>query len=74
ELYEYCLREGYADAKLIAKWKKAGYEKLCCLRCIQAGDQNFSTTCICRVPKNCLADNQQKTNAFSGKCVGSNLK
>ena len=20
---------------LIAKWKKAGYEKLCCLRCIQ---------------------------------------
>ena len=22
-------------ASLIAKWKKAGYEKLCCLRCIQ---------------------------------------
>lgn len=22
-------------ASLIAKWKKTGYEKLCCLRCIQ---------------------------------------
>lgn len=22
--------------RLIAKWKKQGYEKLCCVRCIQA--------------------------------------
>ena len=55
ELYDWLLKEGYADAKyvltravilppflndfdydsLIAKWKKAGYEKLCCVRCIQ---------------------------------------
>lgn len=52
ELYDWLLKEGYADAKyvfrfynvhlclshpcsLIAKWKKTGYEKLCCLRCIQ---------------------------------------
>lgn len=52
ELYDWLLKEGYADAKcvsyllwlerlltmnysLVAKWKKAGYEKLCCLRCIQ---------------------------------------
>eukprot|EP01098_Paradermamoeba_levis_P007865 TRINITY_DN327_c0_g1_i4.p1 TRINITY_DN327_c0_g1~~TRINITY_DN327_c0_g1_i4.p1 ORF type:complete len:168 (-),score=36.45 TRINITY_DN327_c0_g1_i4:84-524(-) len=51
ELYEFCLKEGYGDANLIAKWKKPGYEKLCCLRCIQAKDHNFATTCICRVPK-----------------------
>ena len=51
DLYEYLLREGYADANLIAKWRKPGYEKLCCLRCIQARDTNFGTTCICRVPK-----------------------
>lgn len=51
ELYEYCLREGWADKTLIAKWKKSGYEKLCCLLCIQAKDHNYGTTCICRVPK-----------------------
>ncbi|OEL33606.1 Protein BUD31-like protein 1 [Dichanthelium oligosanthes] len=28
-----------------------GYERLCCLRCIQTRDHNFATTCVCRVPK-----------------------
>eukprot|EP00828_Plagiopyla_frontata_P044421 TRINITY_DN7247_c0_g1_i3.p3 TRINITY_DN7247_c0_g1~~TRINITY_DN7247_c0_g1_i3.p3 ORF type:complete len:172 (-),score=30.09 TRINITY_DN7247_c0_g1_i3:81-596(-) len=51
ELYEYCLNEQYADRNLIAKWKKQGYEKLCCLQCIQPSNHNFNTTCICRVPK-----------------------
>ena len=51
DLYEYCLREGWADKNLIAKWKKSGYEKLCCLLCIQSKDHNYGTTCICRVPK-----------------------
>ena len=40
-----------ADGNLIAKWKKQGYENLCCLRCIQTRDTNFATNCICRVPK-----------------------
>jgi bud site selection protein 31 len=35
ELYDYCIKEKIADANLIAKWKKDGYERLCCLRCIQ---------------------------------------
>ncbi|ORY78233.1 cell cycle control protein cwf14 [Protomyces lactucae-debilis] len=51
ELYEYLLKQGYGDGNLIAKWKKPGYEKLCCLRCIQTKETNFNTTCICRVPK-----------------------
>jgi len=51
ELYDYCLREKWADENLVAKWKKPGYEKLCCLLCIQNRDHNFGTTCICRVPK-----------------------
>lgn len=34
ELYEFCLRERWGDAGLIAKWKKPGYERLCCLQCI----------------------------------------
>ncbi|GMY25147.1 protein BUD31 homolog 2 isoform X1, partial [Fagus crenata] len=44
ELYDFCLDQGYADRNIIAKWKKPGYERLCCLRCIQPRDHNFSTT------------------------------
>eukprot|EP00850_Spirogloea_muscicola_P022642 SM000305S11800 [mRNA] locus=s305:17753:18797:+ [translate_table: standard] len=51
ELYDFCLDQGYADKNLVAKWKKAGYERLCCLRCMQPRDHNFGTTCVCRVPK-----------------------
>lgn len=29
KLYDWLLKEGYADAMLIAKWKKQGYEKVC---------------------------------------------
>ncbi|XP_042031421.1 protein BUD31 homolog 2-like isoform X2 [Salvia splendens] len=34
ELYDFCLDQGYADRNSIAKWKKPGYERLCCLRCM----------------------------------------
>ncbi|CAJ0553926.1 probable G10 protein [Fusarium torulosum] len=51
KLYDFLLKNGYADAMLIAKWKKQGYEKLCCLRCIQTKETNFNSTCICRVPR-----------------------
>ncbi|KAG5440677.1 hypothetical protein PCK2_000265, partial [Pneumocystis canis] len=44
ELYEWLLKQGYADGNLIAKWKKNGYEKLCCLRCIQTKEMNFNST------------------------------
>jgi bud site selection protein 31 len=57
-LYEWLLKNGYADPMLIAKWKKQGYEKLCCLRCIQTKETNFNSTCICRVPKTGLKDDQ----------------
>lgn len=51
ELYDYLLDQNYADRNLIAKWKKPGYENLCCLKCIQPKESNFQTLCICRVPK-----------------------
>lgn len=51
DLYNFLLEERYADDKLIAKWKKEGYEKLCCLSCIVKRDSNYKTTCICRVPR-----------------------
>ncbi|KDN43417.1 bud site selection-related protein [Tilletiaria anomala UBC 951] len=55
ELYDWLLKEKYADANLIAKWKRPGYEKLCCVRCIQSRDMNYQgSTCICRVPKAAL--------------------
>uniref|UniRef100_A0A7N9IHD3 Protein BUD31 homolog n=1 Tax=Macaca fascicularis TaxID=9541 RepID=A0A7N9IHD3_MACFA len=63
ELYEYCIKEGYADKNLIAKWKKQGYENLCCLRCIQTRDTNFGTNCICRVPKSKLEVVMSDTHA-----------
>jgi bud site selection protein 31 len=58
ELYEYCLREKWADQNLIAKWKKSGYERLCCLQCINKSDSQFGTGCICRVPKDQLDEDQ----------------
>ncbi|DAA75455.1 TPA_exp: Uncharacterized protein A8136_1852 [Trichophyton benhamiae CBS 112371] len=58
KLYDWLLKNGYADANLIAKWKKQGYEKLCCLRCIQTKETNFNATCICRVPKAQLKEDQ----------------
>ncbi|CAI5445645.1 unnamed protein product [Caenorhabditis angaria] len=54
ELYDFCLLAKLADANLIAKWKKQGYENLCCLRCVQTRDSNFGTNCVCRVPKSKL--------------------
>lgn len=34
------------------------YKKLCCLRCIQTKETNFNSTCICRVPKAQLKEDQ----------------
>lgn len=56
ELYDFCINEKIADQNLIAKWKKQGYENLCCLQCIQTRDTNFGTNCICRVPKTKLEE------------------
>lgn len=58
DLYNWLLREKYADALLIAKWKKQGYEKLCCLRCLEK-------SCICRVPKN-----EEKVRCVNCGCYG----
>lgn len=69
ELYDWLLKQSYADPNLIAKWKKQGYEKLCCLRCIQTKETNFNTTCICRVPKAKL-DKDQVVECIHCGCRG----
>lgn len=60
ELYDYLLTQKFVDADLIAKWKKAGYENLCCVRCIVTNETNHGNTCICRVPKSTLIRNAQE--------------
>ncbi|KAG5421131.1 BUD31 [Candida metapsilosis] len=49
ELYTWLTLQDYVDAVLIAKWKKQGYERLCCTQCIMG--TGGAGTCICRVPK-----------------------
>ncbi|KAI8628698.1 cell cycle control protein cwf14 [Xylariaceae sp. FL1651] len=73
QLYDWLLKNGYADPILIAKWKKQGYEKLCCLRCIQTKETNFQSTCVCRVPKAQLKDEQdvQCVNCGCRGCASS---
>ncbi|KAJ3373323.1 Component of the SF3b subcomplex of the U2 snRNP [Allomyces arbusculus] len=73
ELYDYLVKQGYGDANLIAKWKKPGFENLCCLRCIQPRDTNFGTACICRVPKKNMEENKVITCHYCGcrGCCGS---
>jgi bud site selection protein 31 len=48
--------QGLADGELVAKWQRQGYERLCCLRCIQQGETTQATVCICRVPRGDRAD------------------
>jgi bud site selection protein 31 len=50
-LLDFCVKERYADKNLLAKWKRNGFENLCCMRCIQPQDTNFGTVCVCRVPR-----------------------
>ncbi|RYO78944.1 hypothetical protein DL766_008621 [Monosporascus sp. MC13-8B] len=73
QLYDWLLKNGYADPMLIAKWKKQGYEKLCCLRCIQTKETNFQSTCVCRVPRAQLKDDQdvQCVNCGCRGCASS---
>lgn len=69
QLYDWLLKQEYADAKyvavtsswllcklmiaplvrasLIAKWKKVGYEKLCCVRCIQSRVSHLLLILLC---------------------------
>ncbi|SCW00322.1 LAFE_0C01596g1_1 [Lachancea fermentati] len=69
ELYAWLLREKYADKMLIAKWKKKGYEKLCCLRCIQSTETAHGNTCICRVPRSTLEKNSADGVVAFKRCV-----
>ena len=59
QLYDWLGKNGYVDLGLVAKWKKQGYEKLCCVKCIQTKETNFRSTCVCRVPRDQLKEDQE---------------
>lgn len=54
EVYDYCISHKLADAALIAKWKKPGYERLCSTYAINPRNYKFGTVSICRVPRHAL--------------------
>mmetsp|Transcript_15678 Transcript_15678/g.36641 ORF Transcript_15678/g.36641 Transcript_15678/m.36641 type:complete len:265 (-) Transcript_15678:331-1125(-) len=68
ELYQYLLQEKYADAALIAKWKKKGYEYLCSLQAIDKRNTNFGTVAICRVPLHQRKPGSASPSVFTG-CI-----
>lgn len=55
QVYDYCIENKVVDPQLIAKWKKAGYERLCSTYVINPRNYKFGTVSICRVPKQSLA-------------------
>eukprot|EP00639_Heterosigma_akashiwo_P034928 CAMPEP_0194723176 /NCGR_PEP_ID=MMETSP0296-20130528/14224_1 /TAXON_ID=39354 /ORGANISM="Heterosigma akashiwo, Strain CCMP2393" /LENGTH=212 /DNA_ID=CAMNT_0039626495 /DNA_START=136 /DNA_END=770 /DNA_ORIENTATION=+ len=69
EVYDYCIRMKFADAALIAKWKKPGYERLCCTFVINQKNYKFGTTSICRVPKQYLSKGTVVEDVTTG-CMG----
>lgn len=73
DLYDWLMLQSYANPELIAKWKKQGYENLCCIQCIRA-DSNHKNTCICRVPKATLLKNESEEVATSVECVTCGCK
>ena len=69
KLYEWCLKENLADAGLIAKWKKPGYENLCSTFAINPRNFNFGSASICRVPKHELPPDKVVIAVHTG-CLG----
>ncbi|ODV79508.1 Bud site selection protein 31 [Suhomyces tanzawaensis NRRL Y-17324] len=69
ELYDWLLVQSYVNGDLIAKWKKQGYEHLCCVQCIMVQDKNHKNACVCRVPKATLLKNGDEESTKAVECV-----
>ena len=70
ELYSYLLKEKMADADLIAKWKKPGYENLCSTFVIDQRNFPFGSTAICRVPRQNLDPEESSFQEAHTGCRG----
>ncbi|MEW5320155.1 MAG: hypothetical protein WDW38_011252 [Sanguina aurantia] len=69
ELFDWLSREKIADAALISKWRKPGYEILCSMLAIQKGNHNFGTTSHCRVPMHKRASQQRISPDVQSGCI-----
>lgn len=67
--FDWLSKEKIADAALIAKWRKPGYEFLCSMLAIQKNGHNFGTTSHCRVPLKNRAAAQRVTPDVNTGCV-----
>ncbi|SSD59991.1 related to Pre-mRNA-splicing factor BUD31 [Saccharomycodes ludwigii] len=80
KLYHWLLNNNIVDRHLIAKWKKRGYEKLCCIRCIEQSNGSSVTSkdgikgkvCICRVPKSVLLSKEKERQKNNNEEEGKN--
>lgn len=70
KVYDYCLKNKIADAGLIAKWKKPGYERLCSTYVINPANYKFGTTSICRVPIKDRGENAKDAQDPTTGCLG----
>lgn len=70
KVYKYCLKQKIADPLLIAKWKKAGYERLCSTYVINPTNYKFGTTSICRVPMKDRGENAKNAIDPTTGCMG----
>ena len=70
KLYDYCIKNKIADASLIAKWKKPGYERLCSTYVINPQNYKFGTVSICRVPLKDRSDEQMTAQDPTTGCLG----
>jgi len=69
QVYDYCIENKLADAALIAKWKKPGYERLCSTFAINPQNYKFGTVSICRVPASQLPPGTELEDPATG-CRG----
>lgn len=48
-LLNYLIEQKIADGKLMAKWRRSGYETVCSLAVITKSNTNFGNVAVCRV-------------------------
>ncbi len=70
DLYAWLIKQGWANPALIAKWKKPGYDNLCCLSCVQPSNHAHGGVCICRVPRKDLGNNKTTIECSQCGCHG----
>lgn len=70
ELYDWLTLQKYVNQDLIAKWRKQGYESLCCVQCILKSQYTHGNTCICRVPSSKRAEDKQEIECMTCGCSG----